>query len=107
MSWPLIGIMFWWAAGRGLEGLLAARRGIIRPAISWAETGIAAVCVFIFGGVAIFLPFDRETVRGDPSVKILLMGCGLWAILACVIIVARIAQWRIRVASKRSSLAFA
>jgi hypothetical protein len=107
MSWPLIGIMFWWAAGRGLEGLLAARRGIIRHAISWTETGIAAVFVFIFGGVAIFLPFDRETVRGDPSVKILLMGCGLWAILACVMIAARIAQWRIRVGSKRGSPAVA
>lgn len=107
MSWPLIGIMFWWAAGRGLEGLLAARQGIIRPAISWVETGAAAVFVFIFGGVATFLPFDRETMRGDPSMKILLMGCGLWAILACVMIAARIAQWRIRVASRRSGLAVA
>jgi hypothetical protein len=107
MSWPLIGIMFWWAAGRGLEGLLAARQGIIRPAISWVETGVAAVVVLIFGGVATFLPFDRETMRGDPSLKILLTGCGLWAILACVMIAARIAQWRLRVASKSGGLAVA
>lgn len=105
MSWPLIGIMFWWTAGRGLEGLLAARRGIIRPAISWVETGIAAVFVFIFGGLATFLPFDRESMRGEPSLTILLMGSGLWGVLACVMIAARIAQWRIRIASRRSSLA--
>jgi hypothetical protein len=104
VSWPLIGIMFWWAAGRGLEALVAARRGIIRPRISWPEMGIASLFFVIFGGVAIFLTFDRESMRSDPNSAILLAGCGLWAILAGVTIAARIAQWRIHVISKRTDL---
>jgi hypothetical protein len=30
---PLIGILFWWSAGRGIEALLAARRQLVRPRI--------------------------------------------------------------------------
>jgi hypothetical protein len=28
ITWPLLGIIFWWRVGRGIEALLATRRGI-------------------------------------------------------------------------------
>jgi hypothetical protein len=31
ISWPLVGILFWWSAGRGIDALLSARRDLIQP----------------------------------------------------------------------------
>ena len=42
ISWPIIGILFWWSAGRGIEALIAGRRRNIGPRITWLETVIAA-----------------------------------------------------------------
>ena len=38
ISWLLAGFLFWWIAGRGIEGLIAARQRLIYPHITWLET---------------------------------------------------------------------
>jgi hypothetical protein len=98
ISWPVIGVLFWWAAGRGLKAVMAARRGIIRPAINWVETVIATALFVIFGGLCICALANR-IMGSDTNSAIGFVGCVLWAILTGVMIAARIAQWRIRVAS--------
>jgi hypothetical protein len=98
ISWPLIGVLFWWAAGRGLEALVAARRGLIRPAIKWVETVIAMVLFVIFAVLCVCALGNRP-MGSDTNSAIGFVGCVLWTILTGVIIAARIAQWRIRLAS--------
>ncbi len=98
ISWPIIGVLFWWAAGRGLEALIAARRGIIRPAIMWVETVIAIFLFIIFGGLLICALSNRP-MYSDTNSAIGFVGCVLWTILTGVMIAARVAQWRIRVAT--------
>jgi hypothetical protein len=78
ISWPLVGILFWWSAGRGIEALLAARRNLVYPRIGWIETivgaalftfcGVAAICLPLYGGV-----------DDDFPVKLWVAGSGTWA----------------------------
>src|SRR5260370_17287202 len=42
---PVLGMVFWWIAGRGADALLAARRKILAPRIGWPE----AIVGFILG----------------------------------------------------------
>ncbi len=43
LSWPFVGILFWWFLGRGVEALLTARRAVVHPRISWVETAFALI----------------------------------------------------------------
>jgi len=47
ISWPLLGILFWWSAGRGIEALIATRRGLVQPEISWVKAAIGGGVVFV------------------------------------------------------------
>jgi hypothetical protein len=95
ISWPLVGIIFWWSAGRGIEALIAARRRLVHPRISWTETvagaalclfcAVASVCLPLYGGV------DEEF-----PVKLWIAGSGIWTVLGGAMVAARVAQWRIR-----------
>jgi hypothetical protein len=95
ISWPMIGIVFWWSAGRGIDALLAVRRDLILPRMSWFEMiaglalsvfcGVAAVCMPIYGGV------DKDFPLG-----LWLLGSGLWTVLGAVVVVAWTAQRRMR-----------
>ena len=43
ISWPFFGIVFWWIAGRGIEALVASRRDLLSPAITWIEVFVASL----------------------------------------------------------------
>jgi len=82
ITWPFVGLIFWWIAGRSVEALLAARRTIVRPSISWIETGIG-VYLLLWGIIILVAP--------------LCSGSGaMWAVLGAAIVIARIAQRKIR-----------
>jgi hypothetical protein len=95
ISWPLAGCLFWWIAGRGFEGVIAARRRLIFPIITWIETipsaalslfcAVAAVCLPLFSGH-----------DGDFPMKFFVAGVAMWAVLGGVVVAARVAQWRLR-----------
>jgi hypothetical protein len=96
ISWPFIGIIFWWIAGRGVEALLAAGRGAIHPLVGWIETAIGVV-LLVSGFVILITPL----CVGDSDVDIpLIFICGsgaLWAAFGGSIVAARIAQRGIRI----------
>jgi hypothetical protein len=96
ISWPLIGLVLWWVAGRGLEALLAARHGIVRPRITWVEI-LFAIVVFLLGAFALSAPIVEE-VRNDPDLPwgFLSLAGMLWLVLGAMIILARFAQRRTR-----------
>ena len=47
LSWPFVGMVFWWFAGRGIEALCAALQSMVRPRIGWVETLFAGILVVI------------------------------------------------------------
>jgi len=95
LSWPVAGVFFWWFLGRDIEALLAARRNVAQPRISWIETGFAAI-LFAVGvttliGIVTSTPDDRR----DTQFVALVTGGLLWGVLATVSIGARFSQWRL------------
>jgi hypothetical protein len=101
ISWPVIGIPFWWCVGRGIEALIAVRRRLVQPRITWLET-IAALAFSLFCGAAtVCLPLFAG---GDDKLesKLLITGFGLWAVLGAAVVTARVMQWRIRTVSQTS-----
>jgi hypothetical protein len=93
ISWPLIGILFWWSAGRAIEALLAARRDSLLPRLSLTET-VGGAVLFVFCAVVVvcFPLYEDENRLMGPWIA----GFCIWAVLGGVMIVARVAQWRVR-----------
>jgi hypothetical protein len=95
ISWPIIGLIFWWIAGRGVEALFAARRGVIHPPISWVETGIG-VLLLLGGMIFLIAPLCAGDSESDiPWVAICGAGA-MWAALGGAVVTARITQRKIR-----------
>jgi len=94
MSWPIIGILFWWCAGRGIEALIAGRRRLVHPRITWPETVIAIVLFLFCGITAVSLPLSGHHDRSFPLI-LWTLGSGIWALLAGLTIAARVLQWRL------------
>ena len=95
LSWPSIGLVFWWIAGRGLEALQAARREVICPRVHWIETAAALILTF-FGGIGFMgLLTTTPNDRADFHFMALLAGALLWGILGVVVLAGRFRQWRI------------
>jgi hypothetical protein len=102
LSWPLVGIFFWWFLGRSVEALPTARRSVVHPRISWIETACAVVLlgtgIVALIGMLTSTPDDRS----DVQFMTLLAGGLLWGLLATVTITARFLQWRV---AKRNAAA--
>lgn len=96
ISWPITGLVLWWVAGRGLEALIGAIRGIVRPKITWGEIAVGTFLV-LMGLFAVLSPLEAD-VRNDPELPWFAFGLAglLWLLLGGTVIAARIAQWRIR-----------
>jgi fatty acid desaturase len=102
LSWPFVGILFWWFLGRGIEALRTARRSVVYPRIRWIETAVALILLatglVTLIGILTTTPDDRS----DLQFMTLLAGGLLWGILATVTITARLLQWRV---AKRNAAA--
>jgi hypothetical protein len=97
MTWPVLGIFFWWIVGRGIDALLAARSGTLSPAITWAETTVALL-VTLFAGMAC-VSFFLEPIIASEFIfpwHAALIAVGAWTLLGAVTVLAQIVQWRIR-----------
>src|SRR6266404_2049787 len=104
LTWPFFGIVFWWIAGRGIEALLASRRGLLSPAITWIEVFVASLIIALgalFWGLLFSGPNDRSGLVFPWSSA--LAASGLWILLGGTTIAARIVQWQIRSRSVTSA----
>src|SRR5262249_1289881 len=52
ITWPLIGLLFWWIAGRAVEALVSSGNGQLTPRISWIEV-ISGFLVMTAGGLVV------------------------------------------------------
>ena len=97
ISWPLIGILFWWIAGRGIDALIGARRRIMNPSIGWAETAVSIVALAC-GVIFCMLPFmvESENDRYGPWWQLLCIAGAIWVLLGGATIAARFVQFRVR-----------
>jgi len=97
LSFPTIGILFWWLVGRGVEALAVARQRALSPVLLWPEVVVAVLLVVGNCGLLIGLMVD-------PSFREDLVfpwhwaaaAAGLWVALSATIVAARIAQWRLK-----------
>jgi hypothetical protein len=95
ISWPFVGLIFWWTAGRGIEALIAARRSVIDPLIGLVETGVA-VFLLLCGILLLVAPLCAGDSIADIS-WVFISGSGaIWATVGATIVIARIAQRKIR-----------
>lgn len=96
VTWPLLGVIFWWSAGRGIEAVLSAQAREIKPALSWAEI-ILAIFILVFTALtAIALAANSHPER-DPEFPTRLWVCAsvIWFLLAGSLITAKVLQWQI------------
>jgi len=96
LIWPLVGIVFWWLTGRGIEALSGSFQRTIHPRLHWMEVTWAVVLVVVgivtFIGIVTSTPDDRR----DKDFMALMYGGLLWGVLAGLTVTARFRQWRIR-----------
>jgi len=93
MIWPIVGVVFWWMSGRGMEALFAARKRIERQRINLIELAFGLSFVIFGSALCAVLAFDSYSTERE---SMLAAGGGLWAILGTVLVLAFILQWRIR-----------
>jgi len=96
VTWPLLGTVFWWIAGRGAEAVAASRRKILVPQMHWIET-VVGFLLFAMGTTFVFgFVFFAGQDRHDLILQVLAFAAGLWAFLGSLSFGAKIAQWRLR-----------
>ncbi len=95
ISWPLIGLMFWWMAGRGMDALLAARHGAIAPRIGWVGT-LVGFLLLAMGLIVCIAVVAEHSAEDDPVPWIWVLAAGgIWVLLGGSIVAARMCQRRI------------
>lgn len=96
LAWPLVGIGVWWIVGRGIEALIGAFRGVVRPAITHVETAIAVL--FALLGAVLFLGplLDPTSLDSEFARLFFILAGAIWILLGAATIAARLAQWRMR-----------
>jgi hypothetical protein len=96
LSWPIVGIFFWWLAGRSIEALLFARRKILRPRIGWWEI-LLSIPVLAYGGMwAVMMSVDQSSRAEFPRWTLFVVFGGMWLMLGSCTMAASIVQWRLR-----------
>jgi hypothetical protein len=103
ISWPVLGMVFWWIAGRATEALLAINYRQLAPKIGWVETVtgflVMAAGATMFGGML----FGLSAAQRDMESTRLAAAGGLWALLGSLSVIARFRQWRLHKKQKASA----
>jgi len=101
ISFPLVGVIFWFVAGRSIEALSAARSRSLSPAITWVELGTAMLIIITCALLCVGLVVD-PSMREDLVFPWLpAFGASvLWVLLGATTVTGRIVQWQIRRRSK-------
>jgi hypothetical protein len=101
ISFPLVGVIFWFVAGRSIEALFAARSRSLSPAITWVEFGTALMIVISCSLFCVGLVVD-PSIREDlifPWAPAFAASV-LWVLLGAATVSGRFVQWQIRRRSK-------
>lgn len=95
VTWPVIGMFFWWIAGRGAEALVAVRRSLLLPNLRWVEAVIGLLLLALGLILTIGFVFSTAADRRDPGFRFLIISGVLWTFLGALPFTAKIMQWRL------------
>jgi hypothetical protein len=97
LSWPFVGLPFWWVAGLGIEALVASRHGVIQPQLGWLSVSIGTI-VFLVSAMFALVPLCAGVRESDSDfpVALLIAAAVMWMILGGATVGAWILQRRIR-----------
>jgi hypothetical protein len=96
LSWPIVGIFFWWLAGRSFEALLFSRHKILLPKIRLWEV-MVSLPALAFGGIwAVVLGIGQCARTEFPLWLIPAVFGSLWLVLGASTSLAYFVQWRLR-----------
>ena len=103
VTWPLLGMVFWWIAGRGVDALVAARQKALSPRIGWTETVVGFVLGAggLVGAIAFLLTAGADLY--DRDLQRAMSAAGMWGLLGSLTVSARAVQWRMRKAARAIS----
>jgi hypothetical protein len=96
ITWPFVGAVFWWIAGRAIEALVAARRRVVSPKIVWAEVLVATLVILL--GSMLCIGFALDPSMREELIypwRLTAAAAGLWILLGAATIAAVLAQRRI------------
>ena len=95
LSWPIVGIFFWWLAGRSVEALLFSRHKILLPKIRWWEV-VVSLSVLAFGAIlAVGLCIGQSTRTEFYFWRLLAVFGSMWLVLGASTSLAYFVQWRL------------
>jgi hypothetical protein len=96
LSWPIVGIVFWWLAGRSIEALLSSRHKVLLPRIRWWEI-VVSLPVLTLGAICTIGLFVCQIPQMEFPFRMLLVGfASMWLLLGASTPVAYFMQWRLR-----------
>ena len=96
LSWPIVGIFFWWLAGRSVEALLFSRRKTLLPKIRWWEV-VVSLPVLAFGAIlAVGLCIGQSARTEFPFWMLLAVFGSIWLVLGGSTSLAYFVQRRLR-----------
>jgi hypothetical protein len=96
LSWPIVGIFFWWLAGRSIEALLFSRHKILLPKVRWWEV-VVSLPALAFGAIwAVVMSFDQSAHAQFPMWMPLAVFGSMWLVLGASTSLAYFVQWRLR-----------
>lgn len=98
LTFPVVGLLFWWIAGRAIEALCSMRRGIIFPRLLFIE-GFAGALIMVVGLSSSLVMLADKSVLTDASLGLFALGAGLWAVLGSLSMITCLIQWRRRVSN--------
>ncbi|HEY6308341.1 MAG TPA: hypothetical protein VI488_17985 [Candidatus Angelobacter sp.] len=96
ITWPILGMVFWWIAGRGAEALVAAQQGRLVPRIGWLETTIAFLLLAAGTTFVVGFVFFSGVDLHDLTLQLFMITAILWAFLGSLTVAAKIAQGRLK-----------
>jgi hypothetical protein len=93
---PFLCLPFWWMAGRAIDALSAIPKRKLTPRIGWVETILGFLLMATCGIGFVGLLFGVSKDDRDSVTIRFVAGCGLWAMLGSLSVIARFRQWRLR-----------
>ncbi len=96
MSWPIIGVFFWWLAGYSVEALLFSRYKILKPKVRAWQVVASLPAMGLGAALAGLMLFDQSARKEfDYWMTIAAFG-GMWVALGATTSLAYFVQWRLR-----------
>jgi hypothetical protein len=99
---PPLCVPFWWISGRAIDALITLKNGQLMPRIGWVQTVVGFLLMvigtvgFIGVPIGIFFFSTADDKKEIATFMRVVAGCGLWAMLGGLSVIASFRQRRLR-----------